>query len=51
MKNKYIILYLIGLILFSSCQDMFTPADENTRQEDAMYLESEYANGLMMYGY
>lgn len=37
--------------MFSSCQDMFTPADENTRQEDAMYLESEYANGLMMYGY
>ena len=51
MKNKYIILYLIGLILFSSCQDMFTPADENTRQEEAMFLESEYANGLMMYGY
>ncbi len=37
--------------MFSSCQDMFEPADENTRQEDAMYLESEYANGLLMYGY
>lgn len=37
--------------MFSSCQDMFTPADENTRQEDAMYLESEYADGLLMYGY
>lgn len=30
---------------------MFEPADENTRQEDAMKVESEYANGLMMYGY
>mgnify|MGYP003289810280 CR=1 FL=1 len=51
MKNKNIILYLLGLILFASCQDMYTPADENTRQEDAMKLESEYANGLIMYGY
>lgn len=51
MKTNNIILYLVGLILFSSCQDMYTPADENTRQEDAMYLESEYANGLLMYGY
>lgn len=51
MKINNIILYLTGLILFSSCQDMFTPADENTRQEDAMYVESEYANGLLMYGY
>lgn len=51
MKINNTILYLIGLILFSSCQDMFSPADENTRQEDAMYVESEYANGLLMYGY
>lgn len=51
MKINNIILYLTGLILLSSCQDMFTPADENTRQEDAMYVESEYANGLLMYGY
>ncbi len=51
MKNKNILLYLLGLILLASCQDMYTPADENTRQEDAMKLESEYANGLIMYGY
>lgn len=25
--------------------------DENTRQEDAMYTESQYAYGLLMYGY
>lgn len=37
--------------MFSSCQDMFTPMDENTRQEDAMYTESQYAFGLLMYGY
>lgn len=51
MKNKNILLYILGLILFASCQDMYTPADENTRQEDAMKLESDYANGLLMYGY
>jgi hypothetical protein len=30
---------------------MFEPADENNRQEDAMYEESKYADGLLMYGY
>jgi len=30
---------------------MFEPADENNRQEEAMYEESKYAHGLLMYGY
>ena len=34
-----------------SCADMFEPADENTRQEDAMYVESEYAHGLLVNAY
>ena len=34
-----------------SCDDMFKPADENNRQEDAMYEESKYAHGLLIYGY
>lgn len=51
MKTKNIILYLIGLFTICSCQDMFEPADENNRQEDAMYEESKYAAGLLMYGY
>lgn len=51
MKTKNIILYLIGLLGLCSCQDMFEPADENNRSEDAMYEESKYANGLLMYGY
>jgi hypothetical protein len=41
-------LLVIGLV---SCGDMFEPADENTRQEDAMYEESNYAHGLLIYGY
>ena len=38
-------------LLFVSCDDMFEPADENNRQEDAMYEESKYAHGLQIYGY
>ena len=41
-------LLVIGLV---SCEDMFEPAKENTRQEEAMYEESAYAYGLQMYGY
>ena len=42
---------LFSVALFCSCQDMFEPADENKRQEEAMYEESLYAYGLLMYGY
>ena len=51
MKTRNIILYFIGLLVFCSCEDMFEPAKENTRQEEAMYEESAYAYGLQMYGY
>ncbi len=49
--------FSLGIVLFfsaallCSCEDMFEPADENTRQEDAMYEESDYAHGLLIYGY
>ena len=44
--------YLLALLpLATSCQDMFEPADENNRPEEAMYEESKYADGLLMYGY
>ena len=44
--------YLFTLLpLTTSCDDMFEPADENNRTEDAMYEESKYADGLLMYGY
>lgn len=41
----------MSLLALSSCDDMFEPADENNRQEEAMYEESKYAHGLLMYGY
>ena len=43
--------YCLLVIALTSCSDMFEPADENTRQEDAMYEESAYAHGLLMYAY
>lgn len=51
MKTKNIIFYLIGILAFSSCEDMFEPADENTRQLEAMVQETNYVYGLLIYGY
>ncbi|MCF0244435.1 MAG: RagB/SusD family nutrient uptake outer membrane protein [Bacteroidaceae bacterium] len=51
MKTRSIILYFIGLLALCSCDDMFEPAVENNRQEEAMYEESSYAHGLLMYAY
>ena len=51
MKTKNIILYLTGLLVLCSCNDMFSPADENNRPEEAMYEESKYAHGLLIYAY
>ena len=30
---------------------MFEPAEENNRPEEAMYEESKYAHGLLIYAY
>ena len=51
MKTRNIILYLIGLLAFCSCDDMFTPADENTRQLEDLTGESAYVHGLLLYAY
>ena len=41
-------LLVIGLV---SCDDMFEPAKRNFRQLEDMTEESEYAHGLLIYGY
>ena len=51
MKTKNILYFLIGLLAFSSCDDMFEPAKENTRQMEAMTQETNYVYGLLIYGY
>ena len=51
MKTKNILFYLIGLLAFCSCDDMFEPADENTRQIEDLTGESAYVHGLLIYAY
>ena len=51
MKTRNIILYLIGLFAFCSCEDMFEPAEVNNRQLEDLTEESKYAHGLLMYAY
>ena len=51
MKTKNIIFYLMGLLVFCSCDDMFEPADEHNRQLVDLTEESKYAHGLLISGY
>ena len=55
MKKIFSTIPVIGYCLLalglSSCNDMFEPADENTRQKEDLAEESEYAHGLLMYAY
>lgn len=51
MKTRHIILLFIGILFLCSCDDMFEPAKRNFRQLEDMTEESDYAHGLLMYGY
>ena len=51
MKTKNIIFYLIGLLAMSSCDDMFEPAKENTKQLEVMVQQTDYVHGLLIYAY
>ncbi len=51
MKTRNIIFYLIGLLVFCSCNDMFEPAEENKRTAEDLAEESKYAHGLLIYAY
>ncbi len=51
MKKKNIIYCLTALLAFSSCEDMFEPAKENTRQLEALTQETNYVYGLLINGY
>ena len=44
-------LLLVPSLLLCSCDDMFTPADENKRQAEDMTEESTYAHGLLIFAY
>src|SRR5574344_270909 len=51
MKIKNIIKLLAFLPLFTSCDDVFSPAIENIRGIDAMYKEPSYAQGILANAY
>ena len=52
ISSLFIICHLsFSAALLCSCDDMFTPADENNRQMEDLAKESSYAHGLLIYGY
>ena len=51
MKTRNIIFFLIGLFAMTSCDDMFEPAKENTKQLEVMVQQTEYVHGLLIYAY
>ncbi|MHB9055093.1 MAG: RagB/SusD family nutrient uptake outer membrane protein [Paludibacteraceae bacterium] len=51
MKNILKLLAFISLLTFTACEDVFTPALENTRGIDAMYNEPLYAQGILANAY
>ncbi|MDR0700294.1 MAG: RagB/SusD family nutrient uptake outer membrane protein [Tannerella sp.] len=51
MKNyivNKIVLFAAGTMLFSSCDDLFTPAIENFKDEEQMYEDASYAQGFLV---
>ncbi|MCF0198772.1 MAG: RagB/SusD family nutrient uptake outer membrane protein [Bacteroidaceae bacterium] len=51
MKIRNIFIVAILLSALTACDDVFNPAIENNRGEDAMYTEPDYAQGLLGYAY
>lgn len=44
-------LLVIIMLVFTSCEDMFSPALDNNRELDDMYKEPGYAQGILGYAY
>lgn len=49
--KKYILLVLATALLFSSCEDLFTPSKENFKDINQMYKESAYAQAFVTTAY
>lgn len=47
MKNILKILVFLLPLSLTSCDDLFSPADENIRDLSSMYAEPEYADGIL----
>lgn len=49
--KKSIIFILISVLLLSSCDDLFTPAQENLKTINQMYTDPAYAQGFLTTSY
>ncbi|MDR1121306.1 MAG: RagB/SusD family nutrient uptake outer membrane protein [Dysgonamonadaceae bacterium] len=47
MKNK-ILLFVAGVLMLSSCEDLFEPAIENFKDVEQMYTDASYAQGFLV---
>lgn len=50
MKLKLIILF-VSVMIFSGCEDLLSPADENNRNLEDIYNDAAFAEGLLLNGY
>lgn len=50
MKTKLIILLAL-VVLFTGCDDLLAPADENNRKLSDIYADAAFAEGLLLNGY
>ena len=46
--KKYILFILVSILMFSSCEDLLTPASENFKDVDQMYTDASYAQGFLV---
>src|SRR5688500_3971630 len=49
--RKKLLFFLSVTLMFSSCDDLFEPANQNIRNLDAMYGEPLFAQGNLLNGY
>lgn len=49
--KKIILFLLASVLIFSSCEDLFSPAEENLKDIDQMYTEPQFAQGLLVHVY
>jgi len=50
MKKK-IIIFLVFAVIFTGCEDLLSPADENNRVLEDIYTDAAFAEGLLLNGY
>lgn len=49
--KKNLLFILICILMFSGCEDLFTPAKENLKDLDQMYTDPAYAQGFLVHAY